>query len=79
MNSETLYKWDVIPAAYDYAACDFDRAVCYTSKPEYDSEIKVWCLPDENTRYKSLPLSVLNRLPGEPSETLEKRPGVRND
>lgn len=76
MNNETLYKWELIPAGYDYAACD-EKGIWAYSVPVFFGSIS-WTMADFG-ECKSLPLSVLNRLPGEPSTTLEKRPGVRND
>ena len=75
-ENATLYKWDMIPEGYNYAACDESHIYCYTSLVEYNKEEKSWCFINKCNDLKCLPLSVLNRLPGEPALSLEKRPGV---
>lgn len=76
LPAETLYKWDMIPAGYDYAACDEDVIYCYTVSPiSYNENHGHWFISDE-TEHEQLPLSVLNRLGVEPALSLEKRPGV---
>lgn len=74
--SESLYNWELVPAGYDWVACDKKMIHCYTGKPEGLTKLGEWCLGDDDDKYLMLPLSVLNRVPGEPSTTLEKRPGV---
>lgn len=75
-ENTTLYKWDMIPEGYNYAACDWGDIRAYTSKPKF--ECGGWSTGNYKfpLDFTNLPLSVLNRLPGEPSTTLEKRPGV---
>jgi hypothetical protein len=77
-ENTTLYKWDMIPEGYNYAACDHNAIYAYKEKPKFISK---WLSFEDNQPvevWRNLPLSVLNRLPGEPSTTLEKRPGVQN-
>ncbi len=81
--SETLYKWDMIPAGYDYAACNEKEILAFKHNPIFSYGEWSGVVKKKGDFMKRdipyiAPLSVLNRLPGKPSETLEKRPGVQN-
>lgn len=78
-ENTTLYKWDMIPAGYDYAACNPTYIIACDSPLFYRDSVCTWKTKydqEQMAKVKMLPLTVLNRLPGEPSTTLEKRPGV---
>lgn len=73
LPAETLYKWDMIPAGYNYAACDEYSICAYEEYPDFIDDY-LWMV--ESGRFAHIPLAALNRLPGEPKATIEKRPGV---